>query len=311
MIDVVTLTPNPTIDVSFEVDEVRPIHKMRGRAERHDPGGGGVNVARVIAGLGGTCRCCYLTGGATGLALDRLIEQQGLDRQRIVIAGETRVSTSVVDRSSNLQYRFVTEGPEVAANEWGQCLRLLSAMPCRYLVASGSLPRGAPDDFYAQVGALAARQGSRFVLDSSGRGLAGGMANAGVFLVKPSLGELAVLVGRELSTDQLIAEAAQSLVRRGAAEHVAVTMGAEGAVLVNAGGILRLPAIATEAVSSVGCGDSFLAAMVHALASGKDTTEAFRFGLAGGAAATLAPGTSLGQPADIYRLYAAGAVLAR
>jgi 6-phosphofructokinase 2 len=308
---IATLTLNPTIDVSFEVDRIVPTHKMRGDGERHDPGGGGINVARVVTRLGGDSRCYYLSGGATGAALDALIDQLLLARSRVQIRGETRVSTSVFERSSRLQYRFVTSGPEVAPVEWQQCLESLSQRKCEYLVASGSLPPGAPDHFYALAATVAARQGARFVLDSSGRGLAGGLEQGGVFLVKPSLAELAALVGQELSTDDDIAEAARTIVDRGAARHVAVTMGEHGAMLVNGSGVLRLAAIATTVVSAVGCGDSFLAAMVQALAEGSEPEEAFRFGMAGGAAATLTPGTSLARAEDIHRLYAAGRVLAR
>lgn len=311
MTRIATLTLNPTIDVAFEVERLWPTHKMRGEGERHDPGGGGINVARVVARLGGDCRCYYLSGGATGVALDALIDLHMLARSRVPIRGETRVSTSVFERSSRLQYRFVTSGPEIAPGEWQQCLDLLSQGRCDYLVASGSLPPGIPDDFYARVAAVAAEQGARFVLDSSGRGLAGGLAGQSVFLVKPSLAELTELTGRELTTDELVAEAAAAIVRQGAAEHVAVTLGEDGGMLVNASGVLRLPAVATTVVSAVGCGDSFLAAMIQALSEGREPADAFRFGLAGGAAATLTPGTGLARPEDIHRLYVPGPVLAR
>src|SRR5690606_40464122 len=111
------------------------------------------------------------------------------------------------------------------------------------LFRSGSLPRGVPGDFYARVGRQAKEGGIRLVLGSSGAGLAEGLAGGDVFLVKPSIGELRGLTGRELASDEEISEAAQAIVRRGEAEHVAVTMGRDGALLANAAGTLRLPAI--------------------------------------------------------------------
>lgn len=300
--DIATLTVNPAIDLSFEAKRIFHTHKMRGDNERHDPGGGGINVARVFVRLGGNARCFYLSGGAAGAALDHLLDQHQLARCRIPIAGETRISTAILEQSSAKEYRFSTSGPVVSRSEWGGCLELLAQARGDYIVASGSLPPGVPDDFYDRVAQMAVKRGARTILDSSGRGLAGGLSGSGVFLVKPSLGELRALTGEPLEDDRAVAEAAAGLVSRGAAKHVAVSMGHNGAMLVNASGALRLPAIAVKAASSVGAGDSFVAGTVFALANGRDIREAFRYGMAAGAAAVLTPGTSLAYPADIERL---------
>ena len=300
---IATLTMNPTIDVALEVDKVIPTHKMRGRNEMHAPGGGGICVARVFVRLGGNARCYYLSGGPMGVALDGLLDLHQLVRVKIPIAGETRLCTSVFERESSQEYRFMAEGPTVAEAEWQACLAALGEAPCDYLVASGSLPKGVPDDFFARVAAAANKRGIRFVLDSSGAALAGGLAGGGVFLVKPSLGELRGLTGNELANDDEIAAAASAIVTRGEAQHVAVTMGRDGALLANAAGVLRLPAIPVKTASAVGAGDSFLAAMVHAFADGRDAAGAFRYGMAAGAAAVLTPGSGLAQAADIERLF--------
>lgn len=303
MSNIATLTLNPTIDLSFEVERIFHTHKMRGGNEKHDPGGGGINIARVFVRLGGNACCYYLSGGATGAALDGLLDLHQLVRRRIPIRGETRVSTSVFERETRREYRFVTAGPEIAADEWRACEARLSEAKCDYLVASGSLPPGVPGDFYARIARMANQRGIPFVLDSSGAGLAEGLAGGGVFLVKPSLGELRALTGQHLSDDEAIAAAARTIVARGQAQHVAVTMGGDGAMLVNAANVLRLPAVQVDALSTVGAGDSFLAAMVHALADGRTPVEAFRFGMAAGAAAVLRPGTGLARADDIWGLH--------
>lgn len=304
MMSIATLTMNPTLDVSFEVDRIFPTHKMRGENERHDPGGGGINVARVFVRLGGNARCYYLAGGATGAALDWILDLHQIVQNRISISGETRVSTSVFERESGREYRFVTNGPTVSAAEWQKCEALLSEAKCDYLIASGSLPQGVPEDFYARVAGMAKKRGIRFVLDSSGPGLAQGLSEGGVFLVKPSIGELRALTGRQLAGNETIIEAASAIVRRGEAQYVAVTMGHDGAILASEDGIIQLPAIPVQAASAVGAGDSFLAAMVYAFAEGHSPVEAFRFGMAAGAAAVLTPGTGLARAEDIRRLYA-------
>jgi 6-phosphofructokinase 2 len=304
MMDLATLTMNPTLDTACEVDRVIPTIKLRANHERYDPGGGGINVARVFVRLGGNARIYYLSGGATGVALDGLLDLHQLVRRPIRIAGQTRVSTAVHERSTGQEFRFVPAGPQIAEREWRECLSQLERGKHDYLVASGSLPGGVPDDFYARVGAIARRQGMRFVLDTSGPALAAGLAGGDVFLAKPSLEEFRALLGEDLDGEEAITQAAMAVVERGQAEYLAVTMGNLGAVLASRSGPVLLPALEVEARSAVGAGDSFLAAMVHALALGKEPEVAFRFGIAAGAAAVLTPGTDLCRPEDVQQLFA-------
>jgi 6-phosphofructokinase 2 len=304
MKSIATLTMNPTIDVAYEVSEVRHTHKIRATREYHNPGGGGINVARVYVRLGGNARCYYLAGGATGVALDGLLDLHQLVRAKIPIEGETRIAANVVETSTGKEYRFVPAGPEVAEAEWRACLEALAQVECDYLVASGSLPPGVPDDFYARVTALVRPRGVRIVLDSSGPALREGLAAGGIHLVKPSVGELQQLVGRNLTGPDAIAAAASEIVSSGRAEIVAVSMGHEGALLAHAGGTVRLPAIAIEAKSTVGAGDSFVAGMVYGLSDGQDVAQAFRYGVATGTAAVLHPGTDLARPDDIEKMLA-------
>lgn len=303
MTSIATLTLNPTIDVAYEVDRVFHTRKMRTNKEFYDPGGGGINVARVFVRLGGNARSYYLSGGATGHALDGLLDLHQLARTRIAIQGHTRVSSAVLELESGKEYRFVPPGPTVAPAEWQECLEQLRTAKCDYMVASGSLPPGVPDDFYARVADIMAARGIPVVLDSSGTGLKGGLARGGLLLIKPSVGELRQLVGRALSGVDDIAQTAMDIVGSGRATYVAVTMGHEGALLASGDGPRYLPAADIEARSAVGAGDSFLAAMVFGLASGWRVEDAFRFGIAAGAAAVMSPGHDLARPEDIRRLY--------
>ena len=299
---IATLTMNPTIDVAYEVDRVFHTHKIRTTHEYYNPGGGGINVARVFVRLGGNARCLYLSGGATGAALDGLIDLHQLVRTRIPIAGHTRIAMTSLEHATGKEYRFTPAGPAVSESEWRACLAALETVDCEWLVISGSLPPGVPDDFYAQAVALMNRRGIRVALDSSGAGLERGLAGGGVDLVKPSKGELEALVGHPLASIEEVADAAMALVESGKVRIVAATLGHEGAVLAHEGGTLYAPALPIEAQSAVGAGDSFVAAMVYALTTGASAEEAFRHGVAAGSAAVLRPGTDLARPADIARL---------
>ena len=299
---IVTLTLNPSVDGAAEAEVVRPIHKIRTSDERYDPGGGGINVARVVQELGGTTLAVYLAGGATGGVLDDLLDAAAIPRRRVPIQDHTRISHAIYERSSGQEYRFVPAGPLVQESEWEAFLAMLEDLDCDYLVASGSLPRGVPDDLYAAIADLARRKGARLVLDTSGSALRAGLAR-GVHLVKPSLGELETLVDRKLIDRASQEEAARELVGSGAAELVALTLGRDGALLATSQGALRLAAPDVVARSAVGAGDSFVAAMTLGLAQGRQPEDAFAYGMAAGAAAVLSAGTGLCRREDVERLY--------
>jgi 6-phosphofructokinase 2 len=303
---IVTLTLNPTIDGAAEADQVRPIHKVRTSNERHYPGGGGVNVARVLGELGSPATAVYLAGGLTGALLDELLAGRGFTPLRVGIMGDTRISHSVYDRATGLEYRFVPEGPEVSAGEMGRAVETIAAQDFDWLVASGSLPHGLGPEAYGPLVRLAAERGARFALDTSGPALAATLAAGPVALIKPSLGELRhALGGERLEGEAEIAAAAEKLRARHGVGIVAVTLGQDGALMAGSEGILRLPAVEVPVISATGAGDSFLAGMIHALAQGRPEAEAFRLGMAAGAAAVITPGTDLCRRGDVERLAAA------
>lgn len=302
---IVTLTLNPTIDGAAEADVVRPIHKVRTSNERHYPGGGGVNVARVLDELGSPATAVYLAGGLTGALLDELLAGHGFTPLRVGIAGDTRISHSIYERSTGLEYRFVPEGPEVSAAEMARAVAVIAEQDFDWLVASGSLPHGLGPEAYAPLVRLAAERGARVALDTSGPALAATLAAGPVALIKPSLGELRqALGGGTLEGEAEIAAAAEALRARHGVGIVAVTLGQDGALMAGAEGLLRLPAIEVPVISATGAGDSFLAGMIHALAQGRPEAEAFRLGMAAGAAAVLTPGTDLCRRGDVERLAA-------
>ena len=301
---IVTLTLNPAIDGASEADRVQPTHKIRTSGDRYDPGGGGINVARVIAELGGPALAVYLAGGATGDVLGELMAEQGLPARGVPIAGHTRISLAVLERSTGLEYRFVPEGPEVSPREWLACLEVIEAIDFDWLVISGSRPRGLPDDSFVTLLRRAADRGAKVVLDSSGPALAATLGAGGLALVKPSLGEFRAVTGLALEDPGEVAEAAREIVESGRAEIVTVTLGHEGAVLASreANLIRRPPPVPVK--SATGAGDSFVGAMTLALAEGRSVAHAFLFGMAAGGATVMHPGTGLCQRSDVERLHA-------
>jgi len=304
MAHVLTLTLNPAVDVATSIDKVIDTRKLRCSAAQRDPGGGGINVARVMQRLGGNCHALYLAGGATGLMLQELLDAEHVEASCIDIAGETRENFSVQETSTGREYRFVLPGPVVTEREWQGCVARINALevPPRYLVLSGSIPPGVPLDIYARLARSAAARGTRIVLDTSGPALAAAL-DASVWLVKPSLNELRELTRRPLATEPEWRAAAHEIVREGRAAIVALTLGEQGALLVTAGQTLRARGLPVHVSSSVGAGDSFIAGMICKLDRDAGFDEAFRYGMAAASATLLVSGTARCKREDVERLY--------
>ena len=305
MAEIVTLTPNPAIDLSTSIDRVVPTSKLRCTALRRDPGGGGINVTRVIKRLGGDVEAIFPIGGLTGQLLHRLVVDESIACRVIEVEAETREDLSVTEQSTGKQYRFLLPGIALREAEWRGCLDALAVSKPRpkFVVASGSLPPGVPNDFYAQAAAIASRLGAKFVLDTSGAPLVAALEH-GVYLIKPNLREMCELAGAALVGQGDWVAAARHFIGAGKVEVIALSLGHLGALLVTRDQALRAPALPIKPVSSVGAGDSFLGAIVASLAQGNSIADAFRLGVAAGSAAVIHEGTELSQAPEIHRLLA-------
>jgi 6-phosphofructokinase 2 len=299
---IVTLTLNPAVDLSCVAAAVRPTHKIRTFEEEFDPGGGGINVARVVHILGGDALALILTGGVTGLLIEELLDEAGVAWRALPIRGRNRISLNVHDRESGLEYRFVPAGPRIDPNEWHAALKFLEDVAAEWVVASGSLPLGAPTDFYARAAAIATRRGQKFVLDTSGPALQA-VRGLGMEVLKLSLRELESLVGHDLPDDASQEKEVAGLIKSGTARKIAVSLGQHGALLATRDGTSHVPAMIVEQRGAVGAGDSFLAGLVLGLARGMPDLQALAFGNAAGAAAVATYGTARVQRADVETLY--------
>jgi len=297
---ILTLTMNPALDVSTGTERVMPERKLRCGPAKRDPGGGGINVARVLKRLGSPARALFPAGGHIGAQLEQLVEGEGVDTLTIPIKGETRENFTARETGTGQQYRFVLAGPEVTASECQSCLEALEGalLAAGLLVASGSLPPGAPPDFYAQVATVAASQKVPFMLDTSGQALAAALGPKLGF-IKPNLRELSDLVNADLITEADQIDACRALTARGKVATVALTLGASGGLLVSADGVWQARGPDVEVESAVGAGDSFMGGMAWALGAGRRPEEAFAAGIAAGTAAVLTPGTGLCRADDV------------
>lgn len=312
MVRILTLTLNPALDVSACTERVQPTSKLRCDSVERHPGGGGINVARVLARLGADVVAWYTSGGTSGQLLTELLAAEGVACHPLPIDGHTRESFTVLDSGTREEYRFVLPGPELLASQCDGIVEavvaaLKEALPQEgavsppWLVASGSLPPGAPVDFYGNLARRLRSEGVCLVVDTSGPALKGAMEQ-GVWLAKPSLREFREFVGRPLDTWDALARAASDARQQCKVRTLVVSCGEQGALMVDAQGMLFAPALPITVTSAVGAGDSFVAGMVWSMANGKSRSDAFALGVACGSAALASSGTALCHPADVQRL---------
>ena len=304
MKSVVTLTMNPAIDTSASVDEIIPQKKLRCGNPLNEPGGGGINVSRAMKRLGGESLCFYTAGGPYGSILTELLDAEDIPHEPISIQGATRESIMILEESTRRQFRFSMPGPTLIEEEWERCLEIFTRLNLRpdYIVASGRLPSGVPDDFYVRLAKVAKNLNARFILDTSGQALREAV-KGDIFLIKVNVREFQDLIGKTLENDDDRVSLAEELINKGKVENVVISLEERGAILISREGTERVHVPPVEVNSTVGAGDSMVAGLVLGLAQGKSKKEALYLGVASGTAAAMTPGTELCRREDAQLLY--------
>ncbi|WP_062461723.1 1-phosphofructokinase [Demequina soli] len=296
---IVTLTPNPSVDRAVTVASLERGEVHRAADVRVDAGGKGVNVARAVTAQGGDAVAVLPVGGPEGRLLEELLDAAGVARVSVPIAGSARMNVSVLEPDGTTT-KLNEPGPTLSPAEVEALLgaTVASAAGADWVVGCGSLPPGAPDDLYASLVTRARAAGARVAIDSSGAPLAAAV-EALPDLIKPNHEELAELVGHPLPTLGDVRDAAAALVGRGIGA-VAVSLGADGALLVTSDQAVHARATITAAVSTVGAGDCMLAGLLHGLTRTLPLDAALAEGVAWGAAAVTLPGSRVPGPDDLH-----------
>lgn len=263
-------------------------------------------MARNLHGLGVDVLAVFTAGGANGKQLREMLECDKIPFHCFDIEDDTCQNIGVTETSTGKTYHLVFPGQQLSEPEWQNCLAYVTGLAPRpeYLVLSGSLPEGVPDDFYGRIAVGAKEKGIRAILDTSGRALAAPL-KAGVYLAKLNRGEF-VDSGYSGSLDdyQSMLAAMAEMVANGMAEALIVTLDAEGALLASRDGdSLHVRPPATKVVSHVGAGDSFVSVFVYQLYQGKSLAEAYRYGVAAAAAKVQIPGNYLDDMTLVETIY--------
>ncbi|MFE7213331.1 1-phosphofructokinase [Streptomyces sp. NPDC057611] len=292
---IVTVTPNPSLDRTYEVPSLERGQVVRATGERMDPGGKGVNVSRAVAAAGRRTVAVLPLGGAPGALVADLLDAQGIDVAPVPVAGATRSNISLAEADGVLT-KINAPGPELSAEEQELLLETVRRQShgADWIACCGSLPRGLAPSWYADLVARAHAAGVRIALDTSGPALLAALRE-GPDVVKPNTAELAEAVGRSLATVGDAVKAAEELRGLGA-RAVLASLGADGQLLVDDAGAWFGSARVDAVRSNVGAGDSSLAGFLIAGGTGP---EVLALAVAHGAAAVQLPGSLMPTPADL------------
>ena len=297
-----TVTLNPALDKTVEIPGMALDTVNRITAMRTDPGGKGINVSKVIAKLGGTSVALALLGGGTGRAIADALEEMGLRCELQFVEGETRTNLKVVDpvnhTNTDLNEPGISVTPAVLDGLLDRLIGLLQ--PGDLVVLSGSLPKGAPGDTYYTWVARCKEAGAKVFLDDDGALLAEGL-RAAPDLVKPNQDELSRLVGHPLETVEALAGAAGALLADGV-QKVVVSMGGKGALYVTRDTVLYAEGLKVPVGSTVGAGDSVVAALAVAETQGLSLEDTVRLSTATGAANVMCSGSQAAERSVIEEL---------
>ena len=292
---ILTVTLNPTLDVSTSVPKLADHVKLRCSPEQEQVGGGGINVAHVVRSLGASCQAMLPVGGSRGQDILQRLLVSGLDCLTTPIAQQNRQCFTVYETQTQHEYRFVLPGPVLSQSEQQACITTICQnLPSDFLLLSGSLPPGVADDFYANI-INAVRQvmpGLRIVVDASGPALFEAL-EAGVFMIKPSreeFFELAQLPTDNSAQHSTFVRACRDWIMQGKAHVIALTLGSEGALLVTKTQAWRIDPLPVKVTSTVGAGDSFVGGFVWSLTRTDDLVQAASVGTAASAAALQTQG---------------------
>ncbi|MFD7685755.1 1-phosphofructokinase [Streptomyces sp. NPDC059781] len=292
---ILTVTPNPSLDRTYEVPSLDRGEVVRATGERVDPGGKGVNVSRAVTAAGRRTVAVLPLGGAPGALVADLLDAQGIEVAPVPVAGATRSNIALAEADGVLT-KINAPGPELTAAEQELLLDTVRRQSpgADWIACCGSLPRGLAPSWYAELVARVHAAGVRVALDTSGPALLAALRER-PDVVKPNAGELAEAAGRPLVTVGDALKAAEELRGMGA-RAVLASLGADGQLLVDDDGAWFGTAAVDAVRSNVGAGDSSLAGF---LVAGGRGPEALASAVAHGAAAVRLPGSVMPTPADL------------
>ena len=297
-----TVTLNPALDKTVEIPNFRIDEVNRVQSYRVDPGGKGINVSKVIKSLGGESVAMGILAGHTGQQIERALTEQGIMNSFVYVPGETRTNVKVVDSFAHTNTDINEAGPMVAPEQAEKLLQqLLEKLKAEdVVVLSGSAPQGLADDIYARWTQACSQAGAKVFLDADGKLFRQGV-QSGPFFVKPNRAELEKWAEQPLKTEEMLIAAGRKLQSLGVSRAV-ISLGADGALYFGENAVYRAESLTVPVGSTVGAGDSMVAALAYGWERGLPEEEIFRLAVATAAANVMCSGSQAAQWTEIESL---------
>lgn len=290
---VIAVTMNPSIDKTIVIEHLVPYGLNRALSVRCDPGGKGINVARVLKNLGADVTVFGLIAGEQGKHLVNFLKSADISADFIQNPGETRTNLKIFDQSTNKTTEINETGFDVTPEVLESFKRRFREIvrEAEIVILSGSLPPGIPEGFYRECIEIAKAQGAKSVLDADAEALSKGI-RAVPYAVKPNLHELESLEGHPLSGRDEIVDAAQKLIDSGI-EIVIVSMGPDGAIVMDRKEKYKVDSWDVEVKSATGAGDSMVAALSYSILNNDSLLEMCKITTAAGTVTASKEGTQI------------------
>lgn len=297
-----TVTLNPAVDKTvvisnFEAGAVNRIQDMR-----IDAGGKGINVSKCLQSLGLTSKVCAILGGSSGEKILSMVKNQGLEMLSVFVSGETRTNLKIVDPDKHENTDINEPGPEVPEAAFQELCHLIEQQLADgdVVIFSGSLPKSAKAELYRDWVERFGHLGAKVLLDADGEPMRQGV-QAKPYFVKPNDLELERLIGRELKNEEDLIEAGGQLQSSGIAE-VLISRGEKGALYLSAEGCYCADGLKVPVRSTVGAGDSMVAAMAYGYEKKLNASDRLRLAIAMGSASVTCSGTQAPAAEQVWEL---------
>lgn len=284
---ILTVTMNPSIDVSYPLEELNIDTVNRIEKVSKTAGGKGLNVSRVLSQLNAPLKATGVVGGKFGDYLTEQLDKDGIPHSFSKIDGETRSCIAILHEGK--QTEILESGPEVTAEEQEAFVAHFEELMADtdFITISGSLPKGINHDFYSLLIDKATEADVKVLLDTSGATLKASLENTHKpFLIKPNETEIADLLGKEIHSNDELVEALEDKEFDGI-EWIVVTLGADGAIVKHQKNYYRVDIPTIKVVNPVGSGDSTIAGLAYALSEGKSPEDVIKSGMVTGMLNTL------------------------
>lgn len=298
---IVSLSLNPAIDLTYEINHLTHDQKSRATSTSYDPGGTGINVGRALEKLNAHSYTCCIIAGKMGEFLNSMMKQELDNSYCLKVEGETRINTTILQQSPSYQYEINATGPTITPHQLDQIVNQFLTLCGQGIgILTGSLPLGISENTYRNINTKLQKQGGHCIIDAPVAVMKKTLSS-NPFLIKPNLHELEILTGKILNNIDQIATEARQLVQQGVT-NVCVSLGEDGAILTDSDNsyYCKSPDITTH--STVGAGDSMVAGLAYGFTHKQSPEQTLKLAVACGAGTAQQPGTQLFKVKELDQL---------